>query len=144
MGFSAGSKGDKLMEQLAKDIGNSHSARVIIPVMHNYLEHVLERLILEKTGSPEIFYPKNYSPSFLIKTQILYVLKILDTSQFQELQIINTIRNKFIHQFEPDPQNIRDLGLKLKFHKFNEKRSPIEMVSTSCIELMSQLTEKLE
>jgi len=41
MGFVKGDIGDELMVQLSKDIATSKSARVIVPVCHIYLEHMV-------------------------------------------------------------------------------------------------------
>ena len=46
-GFLGGSIGDNMMQELTKDIGHSKSPRILVPLLHLYLERVFE-LVLEK------------------------------------------------------------------------------------------------
>lgn len=57
-GFAVPSTGHTLMTELTTDIGSSKSPRVIVPLLHIYLEQVLE-LLLKKLGQNLIIYYKD-------------------------------------------------------------------------------------
>jgi len=40
-------KGSKIMESFQKDIGHTRNPRILIPIMHLYLEHIFD-LVLKK------------------------------------------------------------------------------------------------
>ena len=147
MGFVGGSEGDILATQMQNDIANSRSPRVIISSMHFYLERVLYRLIQEFVeNSSELLErdERGYFPSYWDKTKILHDNNIFDDLIFQELGIINEIRNEFIHTFEPDDEKITELCDFLLFHPYNERRTNIDKASYDALEVMSELCEILD
>jgi len=143
MGFAEGSIGDKLASQLANDIGTSKAARVIIPVTHIYLEHAMTLLIMKKSDKGENLVGKNKKSSFLEKAKILYALHEFNDDEYNELRKLNTIRNQFAHNFNPDEKETIKLGLELKFHPYNEKRPIWNMYIDSGIEILSRIDTKL-
>ncbi len=147
MGFVGGSEGDLLASQMSNDIATSRSPRIIISSMHFYIEHVLHRLIQEHLPNSEEllkFDEKGYVPGYWKKTKILHENQIIDDLIFQELGIINEIRNEFIHSFEPDNQKIWEFCNFLLFHPFNDRKSNIEKASYDALEIMSHLCEMLD
>ena len=144
MGFSSGSTGDKLMEQMQNDIGTNKSPRVIIPIIHLYLDHVLSLLIEKKSEVASELLGDNIRSSFIEKLKILYALNVVNQEEFKELKRINKIRNDFAHSFNPDEDKVKNEAMKLTFHVYNERRSYTEMILYSGIELMSRLDEKFE
>lgn len=129
MGFVGGSEGDLLVTQMGEDIATSRSPRIIISSMHFYIEHVLHRLIQEYfTNSEELlkFDDRGYVAGYWKKTKILHDKQIIDDMIFQELGLINEIRNEFMHSFEADNQEILSffsfLGIYIFFYNEVFKR----------------------
>lgn len=147
MGFVGGSEGDKLASEMSKDIATSRSSRVIVSTFHFYIEHVLHRLIQQCLENFEDLLKANekgFLPGYWKKAKILHENRIIDDLVYQELGIINDIRNELMHSFEPDNQKISELCNFLMFHPFNDRKSNVEKASYDAIELMSQLCEILD
>ncbi len=141
-GFSVPSTGNTLMVELTHDIGTSKSPRVIVPMMHIYLEHVLE-LLLKKhwTNSQKILQGR---PSYLHKLQLVYSLNLITDEQYEDLKNINNVRNAFAHSFKPKDQDVKKLCLKLTNHPYTKlRKSWLDMYGYSVIGLMSELTNSL-
>jgi len=130
------------MDQLSNDIANSKSARVIIPVCHIYLEHMMN-LLLEKKYDESKQFLSNRDNGFKKKLDKLNDLELLSGDEYHDLKLINDIRNDFVHTFKPDLKETHQRILKLKFHVFNEKRNPTEVILYDIIQLMSQLEQKI-
>ncbi len=144
MGFSADSTGDKLMVQMQNDIGTNKSPRVIIPIIHLYLDHIMSLLLEKKSAVASELLGDNIRSSFIEKLKILYALNVVNQEEFKELKRINKIRNDFAHSFNPDEDRVKNEAMKLTLHVFNERRSYTEMILYSGIELMSRLDDKFE
>ncbi len=140
-GFVGGSIGNTLMEEMRKDLATSKSPRVIVPLMHIYLEHVFELLLKNKWDKADKVLQGR--PSYLQKLQLVYSLNIIGDVQYEDLKNINNIRNQFAHSFKPDDSEITKLCMKLTNHPFTEKRAWIDMYTASVIGLMSELTKVL-
>lgn len=140
-GFSVPSTGNTLMIELTNDIGTSKSPRVLVPLMHIYLEHVFE-LLLKKhwKKSDKILLGR---PSYLQKLQLVYSLNLISDEQYEDLKNINNIRNEFAHSFRPKDQEVLKLGMKLTNHPYTKSRHWLEMYTYSVIGLMSELTRTL-
>jgi hypothetical protein len=109
-GFSVPSTGNTLMIELNHDLGTSKSARVIVPIMHIYLEHVLE-LLLKKywKNSDKVLQGR---PSYLHKLQLVYSLNRITDRQYEDLKNINNVRNEFTHSFKPKDPEVLKLCMK--------------------------------
>jgi len=105
MAFTGGSLGDTLATQLSKDIATSQSGRVIIPVCHIYLEHMMTLLIQNKITIPENTLKKS---NFSKKIHLLVDRKLLSMDEHHDLEVINDIRNDFVHEFEPEMNSVTD------------------------------------
>jgi|APSaa5957512535_1039671.scaffolds.fasta_scaffold08262_6 hypothetical protein len=134
---------ESLIDQLSNDIGNAHSARVVIPVSHIYLEFMM-RLILEKRLSKEEFenLDKDWNFGFKKKLDKLNSMGEFSDDEYYDLDIINWIRNQLTHNFKADLFDIHDKVLSLHFHKFNKNRNPVEVVLYDVLELMQKLEQK--
>ena len=130
------------MDELSKDIGNSKSARVIIPVCHIYLEYMMKLLIEKKDKKAQEFLADRRN-GFKKKLEKLNNLDLLSEEEYHDLDLINDIRNDFVHTFKPDLEEISKRILELKFHVFNKKRNPVEVFLYDIIQLMSQLEQKI-
>ena len=130
------------MGELSNDIATSKSARVIVPVCHIYLEHMLDLLLMKKFSHAKKFL-RNTNNGFYEKVNKLKKLKILSDDEYHDLSLINNIRNKFVHNFKPDLKLISTKILRLRLHKFNKKRNPVEVILYDIIQLMSLLDQKL-
>jgi len=107
MAFSGGSLGDKLATQLGNDIATSQSARVIIPVCHIYLDHMMD-LLLKKNLPPEDYQKieNDRHFGFWKKLQKLKNMKrlekdkkyypMLSDDEYHDLETINDVRNDFV------------------------------------------------
>ena len=147
MGFAGSSEGDLLVTQMGKEIATSRSSRIIISSMHFYIEHVLHRLIQEYfTNSEELlkFDDRGYVAGYWKKTKILHDNQIIDDMIFQELGLINEIRNELMHSFEPDNPKILEFCNFLLYHPYNDKKSNVEKAAYDALEIMSQLCEILD
>src|SRR2546428_12165314 len=124
-GFVVPSVGNTLMIELTNDIGTSKSPRVIVPIMHIYLEHVFE-LLLKKywTKSDKVLAGR---PSYLQKLQLVYSLNLINDDQYEDLKNINNIRNEFTHSFMPKDTEVTKLCMKLTNHPYTKKRPWLEM-----------------
>jgi hypothetical protein len=140
-GFVSPSTGNTLMLELTKDIANSKSPRVIVPIMHIYLEHVFELLLKKYWNNADKIL--NGRPSYLQKLQLLYSLNLIDDNQYENLRYINNIRNEFAHSFKPRDNEIMSLCLKLSNHPYRQTRPWLDMYGYSVIGLMSELTKEL-
>jgi len=145
MGFVGGSSGDKLMEELSRDIANSKSARVIVPVSHIYLEHQMT-LILQQVLQEDEFKKIKEDKHFGFKKKLERVktMELLSEDEYHDLDLINDTRNDFVHEFKPDLDQITKRIFQMKFHVFNEKRNPVEAILYDMIQLMSNLDQKIE
>ena len=63
---------------------------------------------------------------------------------FQELGLINEIRNELMHSFEPDNPKILEFCNFLLYHPYNDKKSNVEKAAYDALEIMSQLCEILD
>ena len=147
MGFVGGSEGNLLASEMAKDIATSKSSRVIISTLHFYIEHVLHRLIQEHfTNSEDLLKSddRGYVPGYWKKTKILHDNQIIDDMIFQELGLINEIRNEFMHSFEPNNQKILDFCNFLLYHPYNDRKSNVEKSAYDALKIMSQLCKILD
>lgn len=133
---------EDLMDSLSNDIATSKSARVIVPVCHIYLEHMMDLLLTKKYSEHEKFL-SNSDNGFKKKLDKLNELKLLSDDEFHDLDKLNKIRNRFTHEFKPDLEQIHQWALSLKFHVFNEKRNPVEVILYDIIEIMTKLEQKI-
>jgi len=152
MAFTGGSLGDKLATQLSKDIATSQSSRVIIPVCHIYLEHMMN-LLLKKNLSTEEYQKIENDRHFgfwkkLDKLNSIKRLEkdekyypVLSDDEYHDLEVINDVRNDFVHEFEPDLQSVTEKinSLKLIIHFEN----PLKTYLEDAIQLMEYLEQKL-
>lgn len=145
MGYSVGSPGDKIMIELSNDIGNSKSARVIVPVCHIYLEHQMT-LILEKELLEDEFKKINEDKFFGFKKKLdrLRTMELLSKDEYHDLDLINETRNDFVHEFRPNLEGITERIFKMKFHVFNQNRNPVEVILYDIIQLMEHLDQKIK
>ena len=133
---------ESLIDQLSNDIGNAHSSRVVIPVSHIYLEHMM-RLILEKRlGEEELDKLETTSFGFKKKLGKLNEMGELSEDEYYDLNMINWIRNQLVHNFKADLFEVHEKVLSLHFHQFNENRNPVEVVLHDALELMMKLEQK--
>ena len=87
---------------------------------------------------------RGYVPGYWKKTKILHDNQIIDDMIFQELGLINEIRNEFMHSFEPNNQKILDFCNFLLYHPYNDRKSNVEKAAYDALEIMSQLCEILD
>ena len=141
-GFSGGSVGDQLMQDLTKLIGTNNHPRIIVPITHLYLEHVFE-LVLTKlwTESDVVISERS---GYLEKLRLLYARNIIDAERYTTLKTINDIRNEFAHSFDPNDTKIEKLSERLKGHGYTSVRPWLGRYIESCIDNMSVLSELLE
>jgi len=131
---------ESLVEQLAKDLQTAHSARVVIPVCHMYLEYIL-RLLLAKRLSREEFerLDSDWNFGFNKKLKKLNEMGEFSTEEYYDLDTINRIRNDLVHEFNTTLEDIRDRGVSLHFHQFNENRNPTDVILNDILSLMQEL-----
>jgi len=142
MGFVAGSIRDTLVQELSNDIGNSKSTRVIIPLCHIYLEHMMT-LLLEKKYDESDKFLADTNNSFKKKLEKLNELGLLSDDEYNDLDLINQTRNDFVHTFKPDLEVVQERIFQLKHHVFNEKTNPVKAILYDIIELMLFLEQKI-
>jgi len=134
-----------LIEDLSNDIGNSTSARVIVPLCHIYLEHFMNRVLEQNLPAVEyqrILTDKHFG--FKRKLDRLHDMELLSDDEHTDLDLINDTRNDFVHEFKPDLQIINDrIFAGLHFHVFNAKRNPVEAILYDMVQLMELLGSKL-
>ena len=75
-----GKLGDELILELSSDIGNSQSARVIIPLCHIYLEHLMN-LLIEKEYDKSVQFLSNSKNGFYEKLHKLCDLNLLSVDE---------------------------------------------------------------
>jgi len=134
--------GDELILELSSDIGNSQSARVIIPVCHIYLEHLMN-LLIEKEYDEYVQFLSNWKNGFYEKLHKLCDLNLLSVDEHYDLEKINTIRNKFVHNFKPDLIPITKDISELRLSIYNEKMNPVKATLDTIITLMELLIQKI-
>jgi len=144
MAFHSGfvNDGVDIMEQFTKDIGTSKSPRVIVPIVHLYLEHVFD-LVLKKhwdKTSNVISERTGYSE----KIKILYARNLIDDEHFETLKAINNIRNEFAHSFNPTDSKIENLTLKVKGHAYTTERLWLDRYLNGAMNSTSVLCTLLE
>ena len=109
--------GIDIMKKFREDISTSESPRVIVPIIHLYLDHIFD-LVLAKQwdkSSKTINERSGYNE----KLKILYARNLIDDEHFETLKSINTIRNEFAHSFNPRDSNIEKLTLNVKGHGYD-------------------------
>jgi len=141
-GFLGGSIGDNMMQELTNDIGPSKSPRILVPLLHLYLERVFE-LVLEK------HWEKSHSvvgerSGYLEKVKLLYARNLIDDDRYKSLKAINNIRNAFAHSFNPKDETIEKYAKDLEGHDWVEEKYWLERYLSSCIDSMSVLTSYLD
>ena len=147
MAFSAPSEGSDLMDKLSEELGTIKKPRIIVPIVHLYLEYFLQRLIEESFVNHEQLVGKEgKGASYLTKVKLLYAMKELDDNQFNDLVLINTLRNEFIHNLDPNEDKIKEkcdeLILIRSYPKTN--LSNAGKILQNSIMLFEQLNDKLE
>jgi len=152
MAFSGGSLGEKLSTQLGNDIATSKSARVIIPVCHIYLDHMMD-LLLKKNLPPEDYQKieNDRHFGFWKKLQKLKGMKrlekdkkyypMLSDDEYHDLETINDVRNDFVHKFEPDLKSVTEKISSLKLSIVFD--NPLKTYAEEALVLMQYLEEKL-
>ncbi len=141
-GFIGGRVGDNLMVQLTNDIANATSPRVLVPILHLYLDHVFD-LVLQRhwDKSPSVI---NDRSSYLQKLYLLYARNLIPDEKYESLKAINNIRNKFAHSFDPNDQTIERQATKLTGHNYTAQRPWLDRYSASVIDSMSLLTAMID
>jgi len=144
MSYHAGfvGQGIEIMDLLQKDIDKTRNPRILIPIMHLYLERIFD-LVLTKywDESSNVMGEKS---GYSEKLKILFARNLIDKERFETLRAINSIRNEFAHSFTPNNKKIQKLTLKIKGHGFTPKRHWIERYIAGCIDSMSVLCTFLE
>ena len=135
---------DSLMDELSNDIATSKSARVIIPVCHIYIEHLMN-IIFEKRLDSVEFKKIMEDRYFGFKQKIDKLKEMLELSddEYHDLDLINEIRNDFSHEFKPDLAVISKKIFNLKFHVYNENANPIKVILDDVITIMAKLEQKI-
>jgi|APSaa5957512493_1039668.scaffolds.fasta_scaffold56360_3 hypothetical protein len=141
-GFSGGSVGDQLMQDLSNLIGTNNHPRIIVPITHLYLEHIFELVLIKTWNDSDAILSGR--TGYLDKLRLLYARNIIDKERFTTLKVINSIRNEFAHSFDPNDARIENLSEKLKGHGFTSIRPWLERYIASCIDNMSVLSTILE
>lgn len=135
-------EGVTIMDKFSKDIGNSKSPRVVVPVTHLYLEHIFD-LVLKKQwdkSSNAISERSGYNE----KLKIIYARDLIDDEHFKTLKIINTIRNEFTHSFNPIDSKIKKLTLGVKGHAYHTQVSWLTRYVSGAMDSISVLCKLLE
>ncbi len=130
------------MLELSNDIGNSKSARVIIPLCHIYLEHMMNLLIEKKYDESDQFL-SNWKNGFYEKLHKLCDLNLLSIDEHYDLEKINTIRNKFVHNFKPDLVPITQQISELRLSIYNKNANPVKAILDTIITLVELLERKI-
>jgi hypothetical protein len=133
---------EEFMDSLKHDLATTESPRVIIPVCHIYLEHMLS-LIIEKRYSDGKKFLKDPNNGFKKKIDLLKDLTVLSDDEHYDLDLINQIRNNFIHTFKPNLQEIAEKIFKLKFHIYNKNTDPKTVIIYDILQIMIHLEQKL-
>ncbi len=141
-GFVGGRTGDNLMHQLTVDMANATSPRVLVPLLHLYLDHVFD-LVLQKhwDKSPSVI---NERSSYLQKLQILYARNLISDERYENLKAINNIRNNFAHSFDPNDTTIENQATRLSGHMYTTARPWLDRYSASVIDSMSILAAMID
>ena len=134
---------EKLVEELSNDIGTSKSARVIVPVCHIYLEHMMN-IILEKNLSSDEFQKIKNDENFGFFKKLCKIneLGLFTEDEYHDLELINQVRNSLVHEFRPDLEEIIQKIRELRFHQFNENRNHVDVILTDILHLMMFLEKK--
>ena len=134
-----------LILELGNDLATSRSARVIIPCAHIYLEHMMNRVLEQNLLAVEyqrILTDRHFG--FKRKLDRLHDMNLLSDDEHKDLDLINEIRNDFVHDLRPDLEIINDRIFNgLHFHVFNKNRSGVEAILYDMVELMELLGRKL-
>jgi len=133
---------ESLVDDLGTDIATSRSPRVIVPVCHIYLEHIMEILLTSKYEDAGNFISKNGN-GFEKKMHKLAELQLLSLDEHHDLEIINTIRNRFTHNLKLNLNEVHKMMIDLKFHNYNENVNPVKAILDSILHLMEVLEEKI-
>ena len=133
---------EEYVDSLKHDLATTESPRVIIPVFHIYLEHMLS-LIIEKRIHDGKKFLKNSSNGFYEKIKLLKELTILSDDEYHDLNLINQTRNEFTHKFKPDLQALAEKIFKLKFHTYNKNVDPKTIIIYDILQIMMHLEQKL-
>jgi len=134
-----------LVVELGNDLATSRSARVIIPCAHIYLEHIMN-LVLEKHLPEEEYLQISDDRSFGFKRKLnkLNDMSLLSDDEYNDLDLINEIRNDFVHDLRPDLEIINQKIFDgLHFHVFNQNRNGVEAILYDMVELMELLGSKI-
>ena len=136
---------DDLISELGNDLATSRSARVIIPCTHIYLEHMMNRVL--EQNLPAVEYQRILTDrhfGFKRKLDRLHDMELLSDDEHTDLDLINEIRNDFVHDLRPDLQIINQKIFDgLHFHVFNQNRNPVEAILYDMIQLMELLGRKI-
>lgn len=135
-------KGSKIMESFQKDIGHTQNPRILIPIMHLYLEHIFD-LVLKKCWDESNIIINDRS-GYSEKLKLLFTRNLINNERYDTLKAINAIRNEFVHSFNPDDKKIEKLTLNIHGHAFTTKRHWIERLLAGGIDSMSVLCTSLE
>ena len=107
MAFGAPSEGSDIMDRLAGELGTIKKPHIIVTIAHLYLEYFLQRLIEESFENHErMVGKKGRDASYLTKVKLLYARRILDDDEFNDLLLINSFRNEFAHNLDPNEDKI--------------------------------------
>ena len=139
MVFNSGFVGEgiPIMEELQKDLCNTKSLRVIIPITHLYLEHIFDLVLAAQWDKSSMVMSER--SGYGEKIKLLYALKLIDDERFETLKTINNIRNEFAHSFNPDDKKIKKLTLKIHGHAWSEKKPWQDRYLDGAIDSMSVL-----
>jgi len=71
-------------------------------------------------------------------------MSLFSDDEYNDLDLINDIRNDFVHEFRPDLQIINTRIFEgLTFHVFNPRRNPVEAILYDMVTLMELLGSKI-
>lgn len=73
---------------------------IFVTTSHLLTEYVINKIIENRCQSPELLIRNPY----LKKLQIIYCLGLLPDYLYEDLIILNKLRNKFAHNLHPNPQ----------------------------------------
>lgn len=145
---------DDLISELSSDLATSRSARVIIPCTHIYLEHLMNQIL--EQNLPAVEYQRIQTDrhfGFRRKLDRLQGMQreingnsypMLSNDEFNDLDLINEIRNDFVHNLKPDLEIINQKIFDgLHFHVFNPNRNPVEAILYDMVQLMELLGSKI-
>lgn len=133
---------EEYVDSLKHDLATTESPRVIIPVCHIYLEHMLTLIIEQKYPDAKKFL-ENTSNGFDKKIELLKNLTVLSDDEYLDLKSINQIRNNFTHTFKPNLHEIAEKIFKLNFHIYNKNADPKTVIIYDILQIMMRLEQKL-